>query len=137
MWNSKGESDFYLHTSFFKVVLPADFNQTIPVRCQRSSTSSQQGITFLHGLQTHLTYLFLPSSPLSSCGTSLPRLAPSLLLHAGTALLSSKGLGELPVLVPMPSHSQPHSPGYCSVLHTSLSGCSYSWYQLELGQVTV
>lgn len=65
------------------------------MRCHRSSTSSQQVITLLRGLQIHLTYLFLPSLPLSSYGTSLPRLAPNLHLHAGIALITKQGAGSI------------------------------------------
>lgn len=52
-------------------------------------------ITFLHGLQIHLTYLFLSSSPLSSYVTSLPRMAPNLDLHAGIALITKQGAGSI------------------------------------------
>lgn len=87
-------------------------------------------MTFLHGLQTHL---FLPSSPLSSYGTSLPRLAPNLHFHAGTALTTKQGAGSVPALVPVPWHSQPHSPVHCSALTPASLAAALS----HLGQATL
>lgn len=145
MWISKGESNFYLHTSIFKVILPADFNQT-------SFLCAVTGAPQAHSRGSHSSMAYRHTSPI--CFFPLPlwaAVAPPcpgwhqtstsmLVLH----YLPSKGLGQLPVVVPMPSHSQPHSPVHCSVLHTSLSGCSIvslwtscPWYQLELGQMAV
>lgn len=105
------------------------------MHCHRSSTSSQQVITFLHGLQTHL--FVCSSCPLSSYGTSLPRLAPNLHLHADTALTTKQGVGS----VTCTGASAITHPALlsCALLffNTSLSSCStvspwtsYSWYQL-------
>lgn len=79
MWNSKGESDFYLHKSFFKIVLPL----TKPVSCALSQEFHKLTAgDHIPPWPTNTPICFFPSEQL----WHLPaRLALSLHLHAGTA----------------------------------------------------
>lgn len=149
---SRGESNFCLCTSFFKVVPPVVFHQTSSLHTVTGVNTLFQKLTagdHIHPYPTNTPHLFVPlSSPLSSDGSSLHRSAPDLHLHPDIALITKQGYWVNYLYCCQYRHKP--SPG-SALLRTALfytqaseDSCSFvspltscCWYQLELGQATV